>query len=179
MRRRGVPGFLGVWNAEFVSLRIGEHNPWLLPLPHIYPSGPHPQATINFSCLVIRVKSRAGGSRRPWLRAWMNVRPADRSTAGRIEYSSSGCPTTTHPRALAHQRPRSGGCAVWTMSCYQSRRRPAYKPVPPERVKHPAFETIRRARNRPKTRFAAEKTTTTQESRPKPDARSPKTRNRS
>ena len=70
MRCRGVPGFLGVWNAEFVSLRIGEHNPWLLPLPHIYPSGPHPQATINFSCLVIRVKSRAGGSRRPWLRAW-------------------------------------------------------------------------------------------------------------
>ena len=33
MRGARCRGVLEVWNAEFVSLRTGEHNPWLLPLP--------------------------------------------------------------------------------------------------------------------------------------------------
>jgi hypothetical protein len=109
-------------DAELVALRIGKHDPRLLSLTDVRPAGTQLQQTVYLGRLVIRAEARCRrflvSLRSP---TGTKTKPGSRSGAGLISNSSSASNTTTQPRALAHHRPSSAGCAASTTTCSHSR----------------------------------------------------------
>jgi len=109
-------------DTELVALRIGKHDPRLLSLTNVRPAGTQLQQTVYLGRSVIRAEVRC----RRFLVSLgsptgTKTKPGSRSGAGLISNSSSASNTTTQPRAFAHHRPSSAGCAASTTTCFHSR----------------------------------------------------------